>query len=372
MEQANIFRPETAGMSAHGAARRRWVQAVPLLATALWLRPVLTGVGVAQSSRTLMGTRLDITVDGVDQRTADAAMQAAWTEMTRLADMMSRYRLGNPVHAMQLSAGLQPVPVPPEMLRVLTMGQAVSARSRGAFDMTVGALTGWRFDRAEPVVPAADEIARELRLVDYRDLLLDPTRQTAFLRRRGMRVDLGGIAKLTILQAGMAVLKAHGVEAAMINGGGDVLVSGQPQGRTGAHPGSHSHEQDWRIGVRDPMAPATLIGVLRLRGDAVVAASGDYERSFTVAGKRYHHILDPDTGMPEQRMRGVVLVARHADAVNGMGPAMMVAGQGAGQRWLGAMSGVDALTVDAAGTRWMSAGMRERLGACSGEPVCTT
>ncbi|WP_231906787.1 FAD:protein FMN transferase [Cupriavidus sp. D384] len=368
MEQANACHAVEAQMSAHGAARRRWVQAVPLLAAALWLRPVLASAGTAQSSRTLMGTRVDITVDGVAQPIAEAAMQAAWTEMTRLADMMSRYRLGNPVHALQLSAGLQPVPVPPEMMRVLTMGQAVSARSHGAFDMTVGALASWRFDRAEPVVPAAEEIARELPLVDYRDLRLDPQQQTAYLRRRGMRVDLGGIAKLPILQAGMAALKAHGVAAAMINGGGDVLVSGHPQG----HSGAGSREPDWRIGVRDPMAPDRLIGVLRVRGDVVVAASGDYERGFTVAGKRYHHILDPDTGMPEQRMRGVVLVARQVDAINGMGPAMMVAGQAAGRRWLGAMPGVDALMVDAAGLRWMSAGMRERLGPCSGEPVYTT
>ena len=359
MEQARACEVERATkatkaeLCAHGASRRRWVRAVPLLATGLWLRPVLADAGVAQSSRMLMGTRVDIAVDGMGQRAADAAMQAAWTEMSRLADMMSRYRLGNPVHAMQLSAGLQPVPVPPEMMRVLTKGQAVSMSSRGAFDMTVGALTGWRFDGAQPVVPAADEIARERRFVDYRDLLLDPTQQTAFLRRRGMRVDLGGIAKLPILQAGMAALKAHGVTSAMINGGGDVLVSG--------HPRSQAGERDWRIGVRDPMAPDKLIGVLRVRGDAVVAASGDYERSFTVAGKRYHHILDPDTGMPEQRMRGVVLVARHADDVNGMGPAMMVAGQAVGQRWLGGMPGVDALMVDAAGKRWMSAGMRARL-----------
>ncbi len=344
MQQANT------GMSARGATRRKWIKAVPLLATGLWLRPALADGGTARSSRTLMGTRVDLTVDGVDARTADTAMQAAWAEMTRLADMMSRYRVGNPVHAMQLAAGLQPVPVPPEMMRVLTAGQAVSLRSEGAFDMTVGALTGWRFDAAQPVLPAAEEIARELPLVNHHDLSLDAERQTAFLRRRGMRVDLGGIAKLPILQAGMTVLKANGVSSAMINGGGDVLVSGQLRG------------QDWRVGVRDPMAPARLIGVLRVR-DAVVAASGDYERMFTVAGRRYHHILDPDTGMPEQRTRGVVLVARDVDAVNGMGPAMMVAGQTSGRRWLGGMPGVEALMVDASGQRWMSAGMRTRLGA---------
>lgn len=342
------MRQQATVRSAREAMRRRCVAALPMLAIAPWL-PAMAGGRIAQSSRTLMGTRVDITLDGVDASVANAAMRAAWSEMTRLADMMSRYQLGNAVHAMHLSAGLQPVVVPAEMMRVLSAGQAVAARSEGAFDMTVGALTAWRFDQSIPVVPSADEIARDLPLVDFRDVVLDPHRQTAFLRRRGMRVDLGGIAKLPILQAGMAVLKSHGVTSAMINGGGDVLVIGQ-RGGTG-----------WRIGVRDPVAPDRLLGVLGVQGDTVVAASGDYERAFTVAGRRYHHILDPRTGMPEQRMRGVVLLARDVDAVNGMGPAMMVAGQGAARRWLAGMPGVEALMVEASGERWMSAGMRRRL-----------
>ena len=339
--------------STHGVSRRRWMQTAPLLALAPWLTPAMAvaGAEVSRSTRTLMGTRVDIAVDGLAAPRAEAAMAAAWADMTRLANMMSRYRPGNLVHAMHLLAGLQAVPVPPAMLRVLTAGQALAARSDGAFDMTVGGLTGWRFDRAEAVVPAAGEIARELPLVDYRDLIVDPVRQTAFLRRRGMRLDLGGIAKLPVLEAGMAALAQHGAASALINGGGDVLVRGRPRGA------------GWRVAVRDPLAPADLLGVLRLHGDAVVAASGDYERAFTLNGRRYHHILDPRTGMPGTRMRGVVLVARDAAAVNGLGAAMMVAGPAAARRWLGGMPGVDALLVDADGARWMSPGMRARLAA---------
>ena len=81
-------------------------------------------------------------------------------------------------------------------------------------------------------------------VLNYRDVVLDDKSASAFLQRRGMRLDLGGIAKLPILQAGMNVLKRHGIDNAMVNGGGDVLVSGALQGRP------------WRVGVRDARAPS--------------------------------------------------------------------------------------------------------------------
>lgn len=322
-----------------------------MLCTAMWMRPALADPRVGRSSRVLMGTRVDITVEGRHADAAEPAMAAAWTEMQRLVDMMSRYRTDSLVHALQRAAGRQAVAVPPEMLRVLQMARDVSARSLGAFDITVGAFSGWDFDPAHPMIPNAAEIAREIPLVNYRDLLIDPGRGTAFLQRRGMRIDLGGIAKLPVLQAGMAaLLRHHDLAGAMINGGGDVLVSGQLQGR------------DWRIGVRDPLAPGRLIGALAL-SDGVVASSGDYERAFVMAGRRYHHILDPRTGQPAAGPHGVTLVARGVEEINGLGAAIMVAGSRAGRRLLAPLRGVDALIVAGDGQTWMSDGMATRLRA---------
>ena len=156
-------------------------------------------------------------------------MTAAFAEMQRLHDMLSRYRIGNPVHALHLAAGLQAVPIAPEMMGVLQMAVQRSQQTQGAFDITVGAFTGWDFSDSGSKVPSADEIARELPLVDYRQLVLNEKLSTAYLRRRGMRIDLGGIAKLPILQAGMRVLKAHGIHNAMLNGGGDVVERARKQ-----------------------------------------------------------------------------------------------------------------------------------------------
>lgn len=330
--------------------RRRLLAGLPLLATALFLKPALADPQVRQASCTLMGTRVDMTVQGERADASDTAMAAAFTEMARLSDMMSRYRIDSEVSALHLASGLQPVVMAPETLQALKMARHMSERSQGAFDITVGAFNGWNFDPAQAAIPDAAEIARELPLVNYRDLVLDEKSATAYLRRRGMRVDLGGIAKLPILLAGMTVLKRHGIHNAMINGGGDVLVNGQLQGR------------DWRVGVRDPRAPERILGVLAL-SEGFVAASGDYERSFVRDGHRYHHILNPKTGQPTRGPHGVTLVSRNLQDINGLGAAIMVAGASAGRQLLTSLQGVDSLIVESDQRLWLSEGMANRLRA---------
>ncbi|SOY42857.1 Thiamine biosynthesis lipoprotein ApbE [Cupriavidus taiwanensis] len=325
----------------------RGAASVPLLAIGMFVRPALADAAVTHASRRLLGTRVDIVVQDNGRGAVQAAIAAAFAEMARLEQLMSRYRPDSQVSALQRAAGRQPVRVAPELMAVLQAAAAVSTRCGGAFDITVGAFAGWRFGADGNRVPDAAELARERPLVDYRHVRLDARRSEAMLARPGMRLDLGGIAKLPILDAGMRVLRHHGLRNAMINGGGDVLAMGQLQGR------------DWRIGVRDPLAPARLLGVLQV-SDAVVASSGDYERCFVAGGRRYHHVLDPATGLPSAGPHGVTLVAPTVAAVNGLGAALMVAGQPAWARLTGGNAGVDGLIVGDGG-RWMSAGMAQRL-----------
>lgn len=330
--------------------RRRIVAGLPLLATGLFLQPAFASARVHQASRELMGTRVTLTVHGRSADAAQEAITAAWSEMTRLADAMSRYRTGNAVHALQLAAGVQAVAVPPEMLRTLQTARDLSERSEGAFDVTVGAYAGWAFDPAHPRIPEAAQLAREQALVNHRDLQLDAIAGRAFLRRRGMRIDLGGVAKLPILHAGLMALQRPGIEGAMVNGGGDVLTTGHLEGRA------------WKVGLRDPRAPERVLGALSLH-DGIVASSGDYERCFVQAGRRYHHILDPRTGQPTQGPRGVTLVSRQVDDINGLGATIMAAGSDTGRKLLAPLAGVDALIVGRDESVWTSPGMAARLRA---------
>lgn len=340
----------TARAGVPGLSRRQVLAASALAAGGVLLpRGAAAGGFVRErSTRALMGTQVDIVVESREPARLQAAMDEAFDAMAGLVAVMSHYRPTSRVGAINLAAGLQPVAVPPEMMAVLKAAQAVSQRSAGAFDVTIGSLGRWHFDPAQPQRPDDATIARQLGAVNYRGLQLDEARGTAFLTRRDMRLDLGGIAKLPILEAGLRVLQRHGIEQALVNGGGDALVLGRDD------------RPAWRIGVRDPHQPERVLGVLALRR-GVVASSGDYERFFVESGRHYHHVLDPRTGYPTQGPRGVTLVADRVEAVNGLGAAVMVMGAQAGRGLLARCAGVDALIVDRDGQRWLSAGMRQRL-----------
>lgn len=294
-----------------------------------------------------MGTVVEVVVEAPEAG-AHAALDAAYREMQRLSDMMNHYDPKSVVSAINAAAGVRAVRVPPELMAVLAMAQAMSERSQGAFDITVASLRGWRFRADEPRMPSAAEIATQLPLVGWTKLGLDAHAQTAFLAARGMRIDLGGIAKLPIVHAGMQALQRHGIARAMVNGGGDVEVIGGSRARP------------WRIGVRDPRAPERLLGVLQVERGFVVT-SGDYERSFVRDGRRYHHIIDPRTGYPADGPRGVTLFGERLEDLNGLGVAIMVRGKAAGMRWLADDSRVEGLIVDADKTVWMTPGFGSRL-----------
>lgn len=296
-----------------------------------------------------MGTRVDMTLQGGRNADLTQAADAAYSEMTRLANMMSRYQSTSPLNAINLMAGLQPVKVPTELMQVLLMAKRTHQASHGDFDATVGSLRGWNFDANNPAIPDAEKIAHQLRLVGQsKGLVLDEHSGTAFLRVRGMALDLGGIAKLPILNAGMQQLRAHGVDNVMINGGGDVLVNGAMNGRP------------WRVGVRDPREPVKVIGEVAMT-QGFIAASGDYERYFMHQGRRFHHVLDPKTGYPSQGTRGVALVSDKLEDINGLGTAIMVGGKAAAKDALARAPGVHALVANSDNSLWLSAGMRHHL-----------
>jgi thiamine biosynthesis lipoprotein len=329
-------------------SRRRIALGLPLAAAALWLVPQVSRAHTVGRQRNIMGTAVDIRVNHPDTALAQRGVDAAFDEMERLERMMSRYVAGNALAAVHAAAGIQAVPVPAEMFSVLQAGQAVAHASHGAFDMTIGALQDWDFRAGHYHAASPQAVKTQLPLVQAKALTLDATRSTVRLGHQGMRLDLGGIAKLPILQAGMRILQAHGISSAMVNGGGDVLVAGGNQGAP------------WHIGIRDPLRPAGILGTVALH-DGVVASSGDYERCFAQNGQRFHHVLDPHTGYPSTGPHGVVLVSRDVAIVNGWGAATMVAGSAFGQEKTMASAGMQGLIVDRDGSTWASPGMRRLL-----------
>jgi thiamine biosynthesis lipoprotein len=174
-----------------------FVVALPLFVTVL----IRSGDVAAEfrqyaDSRPLMGTVVSMTVEGPRRDVLEQGVNDAYREMSRLSDMMNHYNPDSVVSAINRAAGVQPVKVPRELMEVLRMARRVSERSDGAFDITVGSLKLWRFDPDNPVMPSPDEIRQALPLVNFRHVMLNEKKRTVLLKQHGMRMDLGGIAKL--------------------------------------------------------------------------------------------------------------------------------------------------------------------------------
>jgi thiamine biosynthesis lipoprotein len=253
-------------------------------------------------------------------------------------ERMSEWKASSPLSAVNEHAGDGPVEVPEDLRRVLHRGIEVGNLTGGAFDVTWAALWGlWNFRAPDPHVPDPAEIARRVKLIDYRKVEIDDQAGTVRLPEKGMKIGLGGIAKGYALSRAAQMLRDRGLQSFMILGGGQVLAAGERR-EDGGRP--------WRVGIRDPRGgQQDYFAVLDVVNKSV-STSGDYERYFIADGVRYHHILDPRTGWPARGLRSVTVISPDAVLADGLSTGIMVMGPEKGLALAERLKNVEAVLVD--------------------------
>ena len=188
-------------------------------------------------------------------------------------------------------AGIAPVRVGVDLIDVLEKAFYFAEISGGAFDPTIGPLTRlWGIGTNLQRVPGDTEIAAALELVDWRDLEINRVAGTVFLRRQGMSLDLGSIAKGYAGDEAARIARDAGVRRALIDLGGNIVLVGHRR-----------HETPWRIGLQNPLdGRGAHVGILEVY-DTSIVTSGVYERFFeaqTPDGtvRRYQHLLSTEIG----------------------------------------------------------------------------
>jgi FAD:protein FMN transferase len=307
-------------------------------------------------SRALMGTVFRVLV--VPPGSHGAAGQAAelvLDEAARLERMMSEWKPESALSKVNARAGAGAVEVPPELFEVLRRAMKVASASEGAFNPAWAALWDlWRFD-GRPGVPLREEVAARLPLVNHRDVVLDEEARSVFLRRKGMLLGLGAIAKGYALDRGARLLRERGFQNFIVYGGGQVYAAGM----RGPRP--------WRVGIQDPRNRARWFAVLELR-DGSLSTSGDYERLFEVDGVRYHHILDLRTGLPARGCRSVTVLAPDGMTADALSTAAFVLGPRNGLRLLREFPGAQGIVVDEENRVHVSEGLRTKILVASPTP----
>lgn len=307
------------------------------------VRAISDAIQVSTQSQEHMSTYVTISVAARTDQDPTAAITAAFAEVKRLSHELSEWRDDSPVAAVNAAAGQKAVQVPEELFQVVQAAYQVSVVTDGAFDISFQALGGlWDFKALNPALPDPKEIARRVALVDYRQVQIDPAQHSIKLAKPGMQIGLGGIAKGYIVDRASRVLTAKGFTNHLVNAGGDIYASGT------------RGDRPWRLAVRNP-SDRSYYATIDLQ-DRGLATSGNYERFFYIDGQRYHHILDPKTGMPTRGTSSVTVVAGSAQMADAYATAVFVMGKDRAQK-IAKEQGLELLVFDEAYQTWTSPGM---------------
>jgi thiamine biosynthesis lipoprotein len=309
-------------------------------------------VPLVRDSRPIMSTLYQITVVSDDERTARAAITAALDEVERLGVVLSEWRPDSEVSRINAAAGRAPVRVGRDTMENVRAALRIAEWTEGAYDITWAALREfYLFQPGEEHVPDLEQVRARLPLVNWRDVVVDEAAGTIFLRRAGMAIGLGGIAKGWAVDRASEILQQHGFRDFMIFGGGQVLVHGMRGDRR------------WRVGIQHPRR-SDYIGFVEAT-DVSIATSGDYEHAFIAPdGTRWHHIIDLSTGLPATRSMSVTIVAPTGLLADGLDTGCFVMGP---ERCLAMLERlpdaerVEAVIVDADYRLWTTPGIRDRL-----------
>ncbi len=300
----------------------------------------------------LMGTLVTIKIYDMDETKGNKAADKALERIREIEDLMSTSLKDSEIWSINENAGKKPVTVGPDTLEVIKKGLYYGHLSKGLFDITVGPLVDlWGIGTEEAKLPERVQLENALNLVDYKDVIVNEDDMEIFLKKPGMRLDLGGIAKGYAADEAKKTLVAEGIEHAIINLGGDIQTLGK-----------RYDEKPWNIGIKDPDEPGDgILGVIRVI-DGTVVSSGDYERHFEKDGKNYHHIMDPRTGYPKEGdIRAVTIINTSSIDADALSTTIFLMGIDDGLGLIEDIDGVDAIVITDNRQVIITAGIRDSL-----------
>lgn len=235
-------------------------------------------------------------------------------EIRRLENLLSVTVDGSDVSKLNAAAGKEAVAVSEDTKVLLQTGKELGEKTGGLFDIAISPIVkAWGFTEAEHHVPDQAELDALLPLTNPADVILNE--DTAYLQKAGMAVDLGGIAKGYTSDKVAELLKEKGVESAIFSLGGNVYGIGtKPDG------------SKWEVALQNPLDANDYCGLISVEDQAVVT-SGGYQRYFEENGKKYHHIIDPETGYPaESGLLSVTIISGSGTAADVLSTALYVMG----------------------------------------------
>ncbi len=284
----------------------------------------------------LMGNRFEMSVVSDDEQRAHQQIDAAIAEIQRIEKLLTTFEEGSQTNLINQHAGIRPVNVDREILQIIQRSIRISELTQGAFDITYGSIDKslWNFDRNMTSLPSP-EIARQMiRLINYKNIEIDESAGTVFLKEKGMRIGFGGIGKGYAAEQAKKILKAHSVTSGIVNASGDLTVWGtQPNG------------SPWTIGIANPDQANAYFSSVQLT-DTSIATSGNYEKYVIIDGVKYSHTINPKTGLPVRGIKSVTIITPNAEFADALATPINVMGIQVGLDLVNQLKDVACIIID--------------------------
>jgi thiamine biosynthesis lipoprotein len=296
----------------------------------------------------LMGNHFEISVVANNEAWAFERIDAGVQEIQRIEKLLTTFNENSETSLINRYAGASPVTVSRETFSIIERSIRISRITQGSFDISYGSIDKrlWNFDTNMKALPDKETAKKMVRLINYRNIILDDENCTVFLKEKGMRIGFGGIGKGYAAERARSVMKSLGVKSGIVNASGDLTTWGlQPNGNP------------WTIGIVNPNAAHELFSYLNVT-DMAVATSGNYEKFVMINGKKYSHTIDPRTGLPVAGIKSVTIITLNAEIADAMATPVMIMGIKAGMDLINQMKDIEAIVIDDNNTVYSSANIR--------------
>jgi len=297
---------------------------------------ILAAYSAFKKSCRLMGNHFELTVVADDEKWAHERIDAGVNEIQRIERLLTTFSDDSETNLINRNAGEKPVVVSAETFNLIERSLRISQVTQGAFDITYGSIDKrlWNFDQHMTSLPDKETAENMVRLINYRNVILDRERSSVFLKEKGMRIGFGGIGKGYAAERAKLIMKQQGVESGVVNASGDLTAWGlQPNGKP------------WTIGIANPDAKHEVFSYMSIT-DLAVATSGNYEKFVMIDGKKYSHTINPHTGLPVTGIKSVTIITTNAEIADAMATPVMIMGIRTGLDMIDQIKDIEAVIID--------------------------
>ncbi|PCJ59454.1 MAG: thiamine biosynthesis protein ApbE [Planctomycetota bacterium] len=288
-----------------------------------------------KATQSLMGSRFEIIVVHKEKSIAHKSIASAFQKINEIEKNISSWDPNSITSKINKMSGIEPVKVDKEYLNFIGRCKKISSLTNGIFDISFASVDKhWSFKTSMTKLPNVDELKKSVRLINFKNIIINQKNTTIFLKEKGMKIGFGAIGKGYAANHAKKVLVSMGIKSGIVNAGGDLIAWGLQE-----------NGKPWKIKIAHPDNPDKAITWLGI-SDTAIVTSGNYEHYVTINGKQYCHIINPKTGYPVSGIKSVTIISPDTELADAIATSVFILGKEKGMKLINKLNHVEGFIID--------------------------